>query len=216
MEDLKKFSQAVLNGANIQGPASYIPEVTKYLTAEARQGVSEAAGKGLAGVSEQKASEEKEAAEAARRAKIEQLKDQMDPSKYQKVRKGDGGFEFRDPNGNPIDIDTFARRTGLRRVDVLKDSENALDQQYVNDWNNANDLAQAMYNGDKDTVSAFVGQNPDLRGRKPEDFMRELARKYPHMYGLGKYEDTLRMSQGRPAFKNNGYGGGGGGSAFAL
>jgi len=204
-EQLKKFAQAIQQGLpGITGPSSsYAPELTNYMTADAREGLTKSSVAGMGAIAETQGKLADEAEERSRRNRIEELKDMMDPNKYQKVRKQDGGFDFLDPSGQKIDINTFAQRTGARRVDILKDSENQLDQQYINDWSNANDLAQAAFNGDSDTIAAFTEQNPNLKGKKPEDILRELIERYPHLYGRGTYADTLSRNGGNPAFRNN-------------
>lgn len=217
MDELKKLAQSFVQAAQIAGPTSYIPEITKFAQAGAIAPIVKQAQQAAGGFASQKGQEADQADEAARKAKIAELQNQADPSKYQKVRKTDGGFQFLDPSGKEIDINTFAQRTGQRRVDILKDSENPIDQQYINDWSNANDLAQAFYNGDQATQKAFVDQNPELKGRTPADFMSELIKKYPHMYGRGTYQQTVQNRGSGPAFGNNpNYVGGGvaaGGSA---
>lgn len=202
MDDLKKLAQEFAKAAAAPGSSSYIPEVTGYSQAGA---VDPIVSKGLSagGTLASKRGNEADAAdEAARQAAARKIADKLDPSKYQKIRKADGGFDFLDPEGQPISIEKYIQATGERRVDALKDSENPIDQEYVNDWSNMNDLAQAMYNGDQQTIDAYIQQNPVLADRKPEQLMIELMRKYPHLYGKGTYQDTL-SSRGTSAFKNN-------------
>jgi hypothetical protein len=212
MDDLKKLTQQFVQAANVGVPTTSVPEYADYFKAafmepEVKQGIQ--AGGALSG---QRAKEADEADEMARKAKIQELADQADPSKYQKVRKADGGFQFLDPKGTEIDINTFAQRTGQRRADILKDSENPIDQEYINDWSNMNDLAQAFYNNDTATIQAFQQANPGLAGRTPADFMSELIRKYPHIYGRGgngadAYQQTLK-NRGMQIFAPGTMGGG--------
>jgi len=214
-EELKKFAAAIRDGVGaITGPS---PDsiTSNYLTSSARKGLSESSVGGLGQIAGTQADIIAKQEEQARQAKIDSLKDQLDPSKYQKVRKADGGFDFLDPSGQKIDINTYAQRTGERRADILKDSENPIDQQYVNDFVNANDLMQAVYNGDKQTVSDIVAQNPDLKDKKPEDYLKELILKYPHLYGRGNYADTQKNFL-HPAFKSDPNFLGSGGGGFQL
>lgn len=202
MDDLKKIAAAFAQAANVGGSSSYIPEVTGYSRAGAiegavKQGIS--AGGTLAG---QKAKEADEADEAARKAAMQKMADKLDPGKYRRERKSDGGFAFFDPEGKEIGIDQFAQVTGSRLIDILKDSENPIDQEYISDYANMNDLAQAMYNGDSATAEAFISQNPELKGAKVENLMTELIKKYPHLYGRGSYQQTLQ-NRGSGGFKFN-------------
>lgn len=202
MDDLKKLAQSFVQAAQIAGPTSYIPEVTAYSQAGSMEGAIKQGLSGSGNLAGQKAKEADEADEAARKAQMQSLADKLDPSKYRRERKADGGFAFFDPDGKEIGVDRYAQMTGMRLVDILKDSENPIDQEYINDWSNMNTLAQAMYNGDQETVSAFIAQNPGLKDRKPEDLMIELIKKYPHMYGKGSYQSTL-SNRGNKAFSYN-------------
>lgn len=201
-DDLKKLSQQFVAAANVAAPASTNQAIADYSKAAfidpvVKQGVQ--AGGGLAGAQGQAADA---ADEAARKAQIQKLSDEADPSKYQKVRKADGGFAFFDPNGKEVDINKFAAVTGSRRADILKDSENPLDQEYINDYLNMQDLASALYNGDNDTVKAFQEQNPTTKGRTPQQLMGLLIQKYPHMYGKGTYQQTF-SNRNQKIFNNN-------------
>lgn len=202
MDELKRVTQQFAQAANIAGPTSYIPEVTGYSRADSMKG---ALSQGLAGggsLAGQRGQEADAADSAARSAAMQRLQDKLDPSKYRTVRKDDGGFDFLDPEGNKIDVSTYAKVTGQRLVDILKDSENPIDQEYINDWSNMNTLAQAMYNNDGETVTSFIEQNKNLKGMKPQDLMMELVRKYPHLYRAGKYSDTLANRE-KNAFSYN-------------
>lgn len=202
MDDLKRVAQAFADAAKIAGPTSYIPEVTKYSQAGSIEGAIKQGLSGSGALAGQKAQEADAADKAARDAKMREISDKLDPSKYRRERKADGGFAFYDPSGKEIGIDQYAQITGMRLADILKDSENPIDQEFVNDWSNMNTLAQAMYNGDQETVNAFVQQNPNLKNIKPEQLMFELIKKYPHLYGKGSYQQTLN-NRGTNAFSYN-------------
>lgn len=203
MDDLKKISQAFVQAASMAGPTSYIPEVTGYNRAGSMENAVKRGISASGALSGQKAQEADAMDEAARKEAMRKIADKLDPGKYSKQRKADGGFDFIDAEGKKIDVDKYSQITGQRIVDVLKDSENPVDQEYVNDYSNMNDLAQAMYNGDSATIEAFMQQNPDLKGSKVQDLMTELIRKYPHLYGRGSYQQTLE-GMGSGGFKFNG------------
>jgi phage tail protein X len=197
MDDLKKLTQQFVQAANVQAPASSVPELQNFFKSAFMEGNVKRGLQAGGALSGQRAKEADEADEMARKKQIAALQDQADPSKYQKVRKTDGGFQFLDPNGKEIDINTYAQRTGQRRAEVLSDSENPIDQEYINDYNNMNELAQAFYNNDTATIQAYQQANPGLANRKPADLMSELIRKYPHIYGRGGsgaqgYQQTLK------------------------
>jgi len=202
MDDLKRIAQQFAAAANISGPTSYIPEVTSYSRAGAIEGAIKQGLSGGGSLAWQKAKEADEADEAARKAAMQRISDKLDPQKYRRERKSDGGFAFYDPDGKEIGIDQYAQVTGMRLIDILKDSENPIDQEYISDYANMNDLAQAMYNGDSSTVESFISQNPELKGAKVENLMTELIKKYPHLYGRGSYQQTLQ-NRGSGGFKFN-------------
>lgn len=202
MDDIKKFSAAILAGLQGQGASANIgglsnevnmalaPKSTRTLTGR---------GFGVGPLAGAVAEGEEKAAQAARSAKIKELEDMMDPGKYQRVRKDDGGFAFFDPSGKEIGIDTYTKRTGLRAAEVLKDSDNPLDRQYVNDYNNMNQLMNAAQNGDSNTVNTILEQNGLDKNLKPESYAQQLIAKYPHIYGIGSY-DQSRGNLNKPVF----------------
>lgn len=207
MDQIQQFSQAVLNGVGQAAPSSYIPEIANAMRSKFALGGVSKAGQGMGVVASQVADDEEKRREAARKQQIQALQDKMDPSKYQKLRKDDGGFAFYDPEGKEIDIDTYAKRTGMRRADILKDSENPIDQQYIYDWSQLNDVSQRLFAGDTQNLAADY---PDLfkRGMTPQSLAEELMRRYPHMYGRGTYQQSLQ-NMGNPVFRSTGASGSG-------
>jgi hypothetical protein len=197
--DSKNFIGAILEGAKDLAPSSNNAAISNFFTPTFRAGAVQRAGRAMDVTSAQDADEEKKRREAARQAEIQKLQDSMDPNKYQKQRKDDGGFAFFDPSGKEIDIHTYAQRTGQRRVDVLKDSENPLDQQYIDDWSQMNDLNQAVWRNDKTAMDTFPAE---FRSLTPEQINRKLLEKYPHIYGMGNYQKSL-SNLGNSVFKNN-------------
>lgn len=198
MEDLKKISQQFIDAANvITAPKTDSPELASYFKAAALEPILSSGLRGGAVAGSQAAKTREEQEEAARKARLAELKKKADPNNFQKVRKSDGGFAFYDPDGKEISINDYAAVTGQRRVDILADSENPIDQEYITDYANMNELAQAFYNNDQGIIQQFTAANPNLKDMKPEDFMRELIRKYPHIYGYGgsggdAYQQTLK------------------------
>jgi hypothetical protein len=108
-----------------------------------------------------------EAAQAQRKADLEaqarRLQDMTDPSKYQLTQKEDGGYDFFDPEGQQIDIATYAQRTGTRPADVLEKSQNPIDIQYVNDFNNLQKFMDAVVSKDTDAIKQFTDADANLK-----------------------------------------------------
>ena len=203
MDDIKKFSSAILagiqGGQNAPGVTGISSEANRAFASRMRSPIVDK-GAGVGIVAGSVADAEEARRKAAQQKKLQELQDMLDPGKYQRVRKDDGGFSFFDPTGKEIGIDQYTRRTGLRAVDVLKDSENPLDLQFVNDYSNMNELMQAAFNGENDTVKKILQNNGLDENMQPQTYMQELVRKYPHIYGAGRYEDS-RRSLNNPLFK---------------
>lgn len=208
MDDLKKFSQQVLAG--IKGGntnAGTGDAAVNNFAAASFTDVLNKQGTGLGNLAGEVAQQEKEAAEAARRAQAQKIQDKLDPNKYQaKKDREDGGYSFYDPEGNAIDINRFSQVTGLNPSKILADSDNPFDRQYVNDYQNTRDLVTAIQNGDTDTINSYRAENAELGKMKPEDLMRELIRKYPHIYGNGQYGDSYKNNNNPLLRYNTGVG----------
>ena len=217
MDQIQQFSQAVLNGAGQATPSSYIPEIANAMRSKFALGGISQAGKGMGVVASQVADDEEKRREAARKQQLQELQDKMDPSKYQRLRKDDGGYAFFDPTGKEIDIDTYAKRTGIRRVDVLKDSENPIDQQFIYDYDQMNKLNQAIWSGDTASIQEYKAIFPDLFSNgdpTPEQINKRLLERYPHMFGMGNYQKSL-SNLGNPVFRSSQQSGGSTGGGWS-
>lgn len=203
MDELKKFSNAILGGLtsaqNAPGIAGISDANNKAFAASLRAPLVESAF-GVGGVASNVANREEQQRRAAEQERMQRLKDMVDPSKYQRLRKEDGGFKFLDPTGKEIGIDTYSARTGQRPAEILKDSDNPLDRQYVNDYMNMNKLMQAAFNGESSAVNSILKKSGLSTEEKPESYMRQLIKKYPHIYGVGGYDDS-RRNLNNPVFK---------------
>lgn len=160
------------------------------------------------------AAEEARAARvAALKEKQQKLKDALEGKNYQVVKKDDGGFDYYDPLGQKINLMQYTRATGKNAADVLKDSQNSLDRQFVADYNNLQDLTNAYLNKDwkkVDKVGQTLGlKNPgDLRKLletnqvKPEDLFKQFVQYYPNVYTMQPQGQTGRVrSSTEPVFQ---------------
>lgn len=204
-KDLRQFADAILSPAGSQGVSSYIPEVQSFLEPQARQQFLSSAGAGA----EKAAGVIGDVNEQNRRAsvqnRVDQISDMFDPNKYVKKRKEDGGFDFYDPTGKQIDIATFAKFTGKRRADILSDSENPLDLKYLRDYQDTLDVIDAINSGDTARIQEYAAAQPALRGMTPDDLLKRLMQQYPHMYGLGTYDDTRGINSTGTGRRGAGY-----------
>lgn len=198
MDDIKKFLSSVnIGGSGGAGIGGISNELNLSLGAQSRDPLVKGAS-AVGEIAGEVASQEREAAENARKQRLQELQDMMDPGKYERRRDDRGGFTFFDPTGKQIDVNTYAGRTGLTRADALKGSENPIDIQFLNDYGNMNNLMGKAFNGED--ISEDLKNNGMDTKAKPQDFGRELIKRYPHIFGVGRYEDSLR-NMNKPVFK---------------
>lgn len=124
----------------------------------------------------------KKAAADALRAKMRLEQDKADPSKYKVVRKQDGGFDFFDPEGNQIDIATYAAKTNQRAADIIKDSDNPIDIQYAQDHALLNEYISALKSKDTETLEKIRIANPALNKFDDEGGIDRLINSFKQNY----------------------------------
>lgn len=113
-------------------------------------------------------------------------KDALDPSKYRKEIASDGGYEFFDPQGNKIDVKQYSAATGQHITDVLKNSQNPADTQFVTDYKNLQKLGGIMQNGDKAALDKLYKAQPDLKkeisGKTYAQIVSDFRNYYPKFF----------------------------------
>lgn len=179
--------EAVLASQNIQAPASPLgasnaPEIAKFSQASFQAPLARAATyvqtQNSQAIAAQRAQAEKIAAQ--------KQQDLADFKAYKVVKKEDGGFDFVDPNGQKVDIATVTQRTGASPVDILKSSENPIDIQYVQDYNNLQDFIQSILSGNtkkKDEYIAAAKQSGiDLSQYNTKDGINKLIGEFRQAY----------------------------------
>lgn len=203
LDELKALSQATLQGIRGGNTDAGTGNAAVNDFARASFGDALLGGANLGAAASSTAAAEEERAAAARQSEIQRIQNKLDPNKYQMRRKEDGGFDFLDPEGNMIDINQYSQVTGQRPSDILKYSDNPLDQQYINDYSKTKSIITAIQDGDDIALQDYLKdeQNIDIK-QSPEDLMKELIRRYPHIYGAGRYQDTAK-NNGRSIFKLN-------------
>lgn len=116
-------------------------------------------------------------------AKVQKMKDLQDPNKYKVVQKEDGGYDFFDPEGNQVDIATYATQTGQRPADIVKDSMNPIDIQYVRDHDLLQDYLQAHFDNNQEEIQKFQENDPRLKSVKsPEELIEYFKKTYQRYY----------------------------------
>lgn len=190
--DLSPFRNAILQASQGNPVPMQSPIVTDPARLAAISGSNEAAFRGalngasanaLAGGAANNADQNAAALQAEiqrSKQRANEIQDMMDPGKYQQKDNGKGGYDFYNPKGEKITIDEYSRVTGQNRAKILSDSQDPMDIQFRNDYNNLQDLLQAVVNGDKETVNSYAKQNGiDIARMKPAELINRFKAYYP-------------------------------------
>lgn len=94
--------------------------------------------------------------------------DLEDPKNYKREIAEDGGYNFYNAKGDPISAGDYARARNERVADVLKDSQNSSDQDFLNDYKDTMALGRIMSTGNKEELEDFYKKRPGL-----QDFMKK-------------------------------------------
>lgn len=184
------LKQAVIGAGNIQSPASPLgdhPELANLYKSSFQLPQSQMAAGAISNIGQDQIDYQKKADAAAK--KLEE--DMSDFSKYKQVQKDDGGYDFFDPLGNQVDIATLSQRTGKRPAEIVQDSQNPIDQQYLQDYTRLKDYGQAFYDsakGDKAAIKIIEQYNQQDKNLKK--LFDEFGNKSPDEY-LGKVRDLF-------------------------
>lgn len=196
MENYEQYRQSLgqsFNAPDATTPApifSQDPEfssaVQKYYSAPFRLGASDAATGALVGAAGDITQQREAAARAAHSARIKAIEDMNDPKKYQKVKKPDGGFDYFDPLGKKISVATYARVQGKNPQDILKDSENELDKQFLQDYERVAELRRIRATGDVEALKKiekkYPGTSKAIEGLTADQLAEDLFRNYPNIF----------------------------------
>lgn len=154
------------------------------------------------------ATAEENAAKAANAAKNQQLqdeaqkiKDSIDPNKVRMAPSENGGYEFFDGNGQKIDINKFSLIVGKRPDQILADSEDPKDQQFVRDYSTMRDIASAWVNNDQDTLAKYRANPANIY----KDDQGVIHNKFDDF--MSQYKTPADMVNGFKQFYGNYYGG---------
>lgn len=114
-----------------------------------------------------------------------EIKRLSDPKNYQQVKKDDGGFDFLDPDGKKISVNQYSKVTGLTPDEILKSSDNKLDRQYVNDFNNMTDLVHAIEtNNQKEIANIGIRFYGDTNAKPDDDVNKKAVEKVQALANL--------------------------------
>lgn len=111
--------------------------------------------------------------------------DKTDPTRYRAVIKDDGGYDFYDPEGSQIDIKQYSQATNKHITDVLKNSQNPEDRNFVNNYKNVQDLVEILAAGDEDAKKKFFKKDK-IAKQQYEQLSTQLGRD-------ADYKDVVRQ-----------------------
>lgn len=118
------------------------------------------------------------------KARLQEIQDQTDPAKYQKVKRADGGFDFFNPKGEKISAGEFAQVQGKSIADLFSDSDNLYEIEFKNDYEQWKKLGEAWQKGDTKQIEKLLEQNPDeLKAFKKGQTFEEFTKKFIDSYG---------------------------------
>lgn len=151
-------------GGSPNGDSSQIQNLQNLAQVQFRAGASGAAVGGFTAANkadadkkeaEQRAAAAAADAEQAKKDNYEKILAQYtDPKNFQQKLNDKGGYDFYDPLGNKISVQAFSRATNKQVTDVLKDSQDAGDVDFVSDYHNLMDYGRALA-GDQKAVDKF-------------------------------------------------------------
>jgi hypothetical protein len=128
------------------------------------------------------------------RIAAQQAEARTDKSKYQMVKRKDGGYGFYDPTGKEISAYEYANIMGTTPDKVLSDSENPIDIGYRQDYADLNAYLQASLakSTDKDAKAlwdemnrvVYVDTGMKLWTLKPQAVIEKFKQQYPTVYGM--------------------------------
>lgn len=115
---------------------------------------------------------------------------------YTIVGKDDGGYAFYGPDGKEVTAATYANNTNQDLTHVLKDSQNPIDQRYIQDQKDLHTYLQAKTKSSFDTKQKAIAHKYeglvkqehglDLSGISPMQAVQALQDNYPTIYGANQ------------------------------
>lgn len=144
-------------------------------------------------------------------------KQMNDPSNFKRVAAQDGGYDFYDPAGRKIDMQTYAAAKGVRPDEVLKDSGNPNDTDFAQNYNKTVQLGHIMASGDKSSMDKFLKSNPDVKNnidqlgiKSYSDYVKNFRQAYAPYFTQSQSNGVQTQANNVPNQMALSGGGGGG------
>jgi hypothetical protein len=149
---------------------------------------------------------EREQAKAGRAKRLDELnqkiagiEDALDPGKFQRIRKADGGYDFLDGAGKPITVEDYSAAKKIDKGEALKDSRNYQDIVFLRNYNATMDLLDGYYNQDEDKVKKITKQlakgGVDVAQIMPKDVIAALYEQFPQYFMTESQKRDLEKAQ---------------------
>lgn len=206
--DLKQLTNALAGsitnapnyGVNVNDTAANVPEMAAIRAVGALGAQGDAARRAMDAtgvVANENTRQQDQAAAAAKKLaekkkaeeinELEKKKAALEdvPDNYQAIVNDAGGYDFYNPGGEPISAVEYARKTNQRVTDVLKDSEDVYDKDFVQDYENVYRLGQIISSNDKDARDEFFKKNPEMKELQDmpyEEVVSNLRELYPEYF----------------------------------
>lgn len=178
-------SAAITDPSNPLG-ASNSPALTAIHNIGAQNYTDTGIASAGANIAQQQVAAAKAAATAAQAA--------QDPSKYQRIQKQDGGYQFLDGAGHEISAAQYASAVGASPDKVLADSTNPIDIAFQQDYNQLQKYFTDKINSKTDptaaaeakTIEDKVKENYgiDLAKQNHAQVVQSFVKAYPTVFGL--------------------------------
>lgn len=213
MDEWEKFAQAIRGSSGINSGNIYQNYANAgVINASPAQFVGKQ--KAIqAGIEETQRKESQAIAEKQKDLERQRELDAKDPNKaMMKIREDGVGYDFFDGTGKQININDFSMLTGKRPDELLADSNNPRDQQFVADYNAMRNISNAWVNGDTETLAAYRQADPEKfnelvsKYKSPAEMVSAFTEFYQDYYGPGESQDRPRFSPGDPRSGENVYG----------
>lgn len=166
----EEFKGAIDKAGATKAPASPYADIAGLFNSQFALGAGAGPTAGLIGTARVDDANAQAAAAAANRRRASELSeknreikqklaDYQNPNKWQQVPKADGGYDFYDPLGKKVTVGQYSEVVGKQPYEVLKDSDNSIDQQFVKEYNALKAYSEAQT--PEEQLKAIVN-NPSL------------------------------------------------------
>lgn len=234
--DLNALKSAVLGANTVTAPAaspnatganaftqSALGHIQNLSSIGTSANASKIAGNALYGGVSQQATADSANAEAAHKAALKASQDKLDeldtqvkaladPSKYQRVVNNSGGYDFYTPTGKKISATDYAQIQGKHVTDILKGSQNTVDQNFVQDYKEVQKLGELTTQGGS-ALKDYLKKNPDIKKQLDDegaktysDVVKKFRAAYPQFFPQSAVNDIGNAKNNNvPITQSNGF-----------